>query len=80
MNILIAEPLAAPALKLLNNQPGWNVVVSNPKDFARHLSASEALIDWLTLAWESRSRSAVRPKCSSSASARNTSICCRSMP
>ena len=44
MNILIAEPLAAPALKLLNNQPGWNVVVSNPKDFARHLSASEALI------------------------------------
>src|SRR5260370_7855331 len=44
MNILIAEPLAAPALKLLNSQPGWNVVVSSPKDFARHLATAEALI------------------------------------
>jgi D-3-phosphoglycerate dehydrogenase len=44
MNILIAEPLAAPALKLLNSQSGWDVVVSNPKDFTRHLAAADALI------------------------------------
>ena len=44
MNILIAEPLAAPALKLLNSQPGWNVVVSSPKDFTLHLPTAEALI------------------------------------
>src|SRR3984893_6544460 len=44
MNILIAEPLAAPALKLLKTQPGWDVVVSNSKDFARHLSTADALI------------------------------------
>src|ERR1700676_3963073 len=44
MNILIAEPLAAPALKLLKSQPGWDVVVSNSKDFARHLSTADALI------------------------------------
>lgn len=44
MNILIAEPLAAPALKLLNDQPGWNVVVSNPKEFTKHLSKADALI------------------------------------
>jgi D-3-phosphoglycerate dehydrogenase len=44
MNILIAEPLAAPALKLLNSQPGWDVEVSSPKDFARHLAAADALI------------------------------------
>jgi D-3-phosphoglycerate dehydrogenase len=44
MNILVAEPLAAPALKLLNNQSGWNVLVSNPKDFTRHLATADALI------------------------------------
>lgn len=44
MDILIAEPLAPGAVKLLQQQPGWNVIVSNPKDYAQHLSSAEALI------------------------------------
>ena len=34
MRILIAEPLDAAAVKLLQQQPGWEVVVSNPKEYA----------------------------------------------
>ena len=33
MNILIAEPMAAAGIELLRSQPGWNVVVSNPKEY-----------------------------------------------
>src|SRR5574340_931235 len=44
MNILVAEPLAAPALRLLEDRRGWNVVVSNPRDYAGHLHNAEALI------------------------------------
>ena len=44
MNILIAEPLAPAALKLLRNQPQWNVVVSSPKDYKTHLPSADALI------------------------------------
>ncbi len=43
MNILIAESIAAAAVDLLQ-QPGWNVVLSNPKEFLQHLPEAEALI------------------------------------
>src|SRR5579864_1489424 len=44
MQILIAESLAPGALKLLQQQPGWDVIVSNPKEFTQHLSQADALI------------------------------------
>ncbi len=40
---------------------------------------SSFLIIWLTLAWDSPSRAAARPKCSSSATARKASISCQSI-
>jgi len=44
MKILVAEPLAAAGIELLRSQPGWDVVVSNPKEYAQHLADSDALI------------------------------------
>ena len=44
MKILIAEPLAAAGIELLQAQPGWEVVVSNPKEYAPHLPSADALI------------------------------------
>jgi D-3-phosphoglycerate dehydrogenase len=44
MNILIAEPLAAAGIELLKSQPGWNVIVSNPKEYAQHLAQTDALL------------------------------------
>jgi D-3-phosphoglycerate dehydrogenase len=44
MKILVAEPLATPGLHLLQHQAGWEVVVSNPKEFHQHLSDADALI------------------------------------
>jgi D-3-phosphoglycerate dehydrogenase len=44
MRILIAESLAPGAVKLLQQQPGWEVIVSNPKEFTQHLSGADALI------------------------------------
>ncbi len=44
MKILVAEPLAAPGLRLLEQQPGWDIVVSNPKEFQHHLADADALI------------------------------------
>jgi len=44
MKILVAEPLAAAGIQLLKAQPGWEVIVSNPKDYAQHLPTTEALI------------------------------------
>src|ERR1700738_1023342 len=44
MQILIAESLAAGAVKLLQQQPGWDVIVSNPKEYTQHLSKTDALI------------------------------------
>ncbi len=44
MNVLIAEPLAAAGVELLRAQPGWNVIVSNPKEFAQHLAEADALL------------------------------------
>src|ERR1700691_5554831 len=44
MRILIAESLTPGAVKLLQQQPGWEVIVSNPKEFKQHLSGADALI------------------------------------
>ena len=44
MRILIAEPLAPAAVKLLQQQPGWEVIVSNPKEYMQHLPGADALI------------------------------------
>ena len=44
MKILVAEPLAPAGLKLLREQPGWEVIQSNPKEFAQHLPTADALI------------------------------------
>ncbi len=43
MKILVAEPLAAAGIELLKAQKGWDVVVSNPKEYAQHLADAEAL-------------------------------------
>ena len=44
MNILVAEPMAAAGIELLRSQPGWNTIVSNPKEYAQHLRDAEALV------------------------------------
>jgi D-3-phosphoglycerate dehydrogenase len=44
MNILIAEPLAPAAIELFRSQPGWNTIVSNPKEYTQHLPETDALL------------------------------------
>ena len=44
MNILIAEPLAPAGIELFRSQPGWNTIVSNPKEYAQHLGEADALV------------------------------------
>ncbi len=44
MNILIAEPVAPAGIELFRSQPGWNTIVSNPKEYARHLAEADALL------------------------------------
>src|ERR1035438_8910273 len=44
MLILIAEPLDSAAVKLLQQQPGWEVVVSTPKEYTQYLANADALI------------------------------------
>ena len=44
MNVLVAEPMAQAGIELFQAQKGWNVVVSNPKEYAKHLPEAEALI------------------------------------
>ena len=44
MKVLVAEPLAAAGIELLKAQPGWDVVVSNPKEYAQHLADTDALL------------------------------------
>jgi D-3-phosphoglycerate dehydrogenase / 2-oxoglutarate reductase len=44
MNILIAEPLAAAGIELLQAQPGWHITVSNPKEYGAHLGEADALL------------------------------------
>ncbi len=44
MKILVAELLAPAAVDLLRAQNGWNVVVSDPKNYAAHLADADALL------------------------------------
>jgi D-3-phosphoglycerate dehydrogenase len=44
MKIVIAEPLATAGIELLVAQRGWQVIVSNPKDYAEHLADADALL------------------------------------
>ena len=44
MNVLIAEPMAQAGIELFQAQPGWNVIVSNPKEYAKHLAEADALM------------------------------------
>src|SRR6185369_15934340 len=44
MNILIAEPMAAAGIEHFRAQSGWNVIVSNPKEYAQHLADTDALL------------------------------------
>src|SRR5256884_4649112 len=44
MNLLIAEPLAAVGIELCQSQPGWNTIVSNPKECAQHGATADALL------------------------------------
>ncbi|HSM79273.1 MAG TPA: phosphoglycerate dehydrogenase, partial [Bryobacteraceae bacterium] len=44
MKILIAEPLAKAGVEHLQAQTGWDVIVSNPKEYAQHLADCDALI------------------------------------
>lgn len=43
MNILVAEPMADAGLELLR-QPGWNVRVSNPKEYLAAIADADALL------------------------------------
>ena len=44
MKILIAEALAQAGIDKLKQQPGWDVVVSNPSEYQQHLADCDALI------------------------------------
>ena len=44
MKILVAEPLAAAGIELLKAQPGWDVVVADPKTYSSHLADADALL------------------------------------
>ena len=44
MNILIAEPMAAAGIAHFKSQAGWNVIVSNPKEYSKHLADADALV------------------------------------
>ncbi len=44
MKVLVAEPMARAGLELLRSQPGWNVIASNPKEYAQHLADADALV------------------------------------
>ena len=43
MKILVAEPLAPAGIELLRAQPGWDVVIADPKSYGDHLGDSDAL-------------------------------------
>jgi D-3-phosphoglycerate dehydrogenase len=44
MKVLVAEPLAEGAINLLRQAEGFEVIVSNPSDYERHLAECEALV------------------------------------
>jgi D-3-phosphoglycerate dehydrogenase len=44
MKVLVAEPMSPAAVALLQQQAGWEIVVSNPKEYEPHLADCDALI------------------------------------
>src|SRR3954470_22571256 len=44
MNVVIAEPMAQAGIELFQAQSGWNVIVSNPKEYSKHLAEADALV------------------------------------
>ncbi len=44
MNVLIAEPMSQAGIELFQAQQGWNIIVSNPKEYAQHLATADALL------------------------------------
>ena len=38
VNVLVAESMSPAGIELLRSQPGWNVVVSNPKEYLNHIA------------------------------------------
>jgi len=44
VKVLVAEPMSPAAIELLRSQAGWDVVVSNPKEYEPHLADCEALL------------------------------------
>jgi D-3-phosphoglycerate dehydrogenase len=43
MKIVVAEPMAPAGVEMLQAQPGWDVVVSSPKEYMNHLADCDAL-------------------------------------
>lgn len=44
MKVLVAEPLAEAGIELLKAQPGWDLIVSNPKEYTQYLANADALL------------------------------------
>jgi len=44
MKVVIAEPLAAAAIEEFQSQKGWDIVVSNPKEYSAYLNDCDALV------------------------------------
>jgi D-3-phosphoglycerate dehydrogenase len=44
MKVLVAEPVSPAGIELLKAQPGWEIVVSNPKEYLQHLGDADALL------------------------------------
>ncbi|MBM3726761.1 MAG: phosphoglycerate dehydrogenase [Acidobacteria bacterium] len=44
MKVVVAEPLAQAGVEMLQAQAGWDVVVTNPKEYAQHLADCDALL------------------------------------
>ncbi|MSV34147.1 MAG: phosphoglycerate dehydrogenase [Bryobacterales bacterium] len=44
MKIVIAEPLHPAGIEVLQAQPGWEIIVSSPGEYERHLEDADALL------------------------------------
>src|SRR5256714_4172783 len=44
MKIVIAEPMSAAGIALLQSHKDWDIVVSNPKEYLQHVTDADALI------------------------------------
>ena len=44
MKILVAEPLAPAGVELLRAQPGWELVLADPKTYENDLADCDALL------------------------------------